>query len=100
MKKIFTLTAAACLAMGMQAQTEIYKAVTLDASGNVVVNADFGTEANPVKEVTTGTANVTVHALTSGAPTLFLIPTTPITTTRTGLPMPTSRLPGRAIGCA
>ncbi len=74
MKKIFTLTAAACLAMGMQAQTEIYKAVTLDASGNVVVNADFGTEANPVKEVTTGTANVTVHALTSGAPTAFSNP--------------------------
>ncbi len=32
MKKIFTLTAAACLAMGMQAQTETFKAVTIDAA--------------------------------------------------------------------
>ncbi len=74
MKKIFTLTAAAFVALGMQAQTEIYKAVTLDASGNVVVNADFGTESAPVKEVTSGTANVTVHALTSGAPIPFANP--------------------------
>ncbi len=74
MKKIFTLTAAACLAMGMQAQTEIYKAVTIDAAGTVTMNADFGTESAPVKEVTSGTANVTMHALTSGAPTAFSNP--------------------------
>lgn len=80
MKKIFTLTALALAALGVQAQTETYSAVTVDQStGTVTVNADFGTTDGagvftPIKEVTTGTANVTVHALTSGAPIAFANP--------------------------
>ncbi|MBM6991681.1 MAG: hypothetical protein I3J02_00190, partial [Prevotella sp.] len=73
MKKIFTLTAMALMTMSVNAQKETYSAVTIDQStGTVTVNADFGTtdEAGnftPVKEVTTGTTNVVLHALTSGA---------------------------------
>jgi hypothetical protein len=58
--------------LACQAQTEVFRAATLDASNNVVINEVFGTTANPVKDVTSGTENVVMHALTSGAPTPFI----------------------------
>lgn len=69
MKKIFTLVSAALLAVGAQAQTEKYEAVTFDGEA-YTASAEFAnaTSADGKSVVTFGTANMDVEAVGGTTP--------------------------------